>query len=473
MIALSIIAAVVIGTIVFAILSVRKIAKSPEEFIVGGRGFGAVFLWVLLAGEIYTSFTFLGASGWAYNLGAPAFYIMAYGTVGYILGYFLLPRVWRIAKEHGLLTQPDFFAARYNSKPLATLAAVIQCAAIVPYVTLQISALQIFLSIAGEGAIGAEVGAIISFLAIIAFVFLTGLRGTAWASIVKDVFVLGALAFIGIVLPIQFFGSHATMFNQLIQAHPAMLTLQGWTTPKGQLWYISTVLLTGIGYFMGAHSIAATYSAKDELVLRRNAMLLPIYHIIVILVFFAGFAALLLVPGMKAPASDQSYLLVIAKYYPPWVLGFIAGAGALCALVPSTALLLSSASILAKNIGSDVFGIARDDRSRVMLTRAMVVFMGLLALVMWMGFKTTIVQLLLLYYNGVSQFAPAFFFGIFWKVTSRIAVATGLIVGIVVAVSLAALSISPFGINPGFIALALNAMLVVGITLLRRNATAS
>src|SRR5215469_3170263 len=191
MIALSIIIAVVVGTIAFATVSVRRIAKSPQEYIVGGRGFGAVFLWVLLAGEIYTSFTFLGASGWAYNFGAPAFYIMAYGTVGYILGYFLLPRVWKLAKENNLLTQPDFFVARFNSKPLATLAAVIQVFAVIPYVTLQIAALQIFLTIAGEGAIAAREGAVIAFLAIIGFVFMTGLRGTAWASIVKDVLVIG------------------------------------------------------------------------------------------------------------------------------------------------------------------------------------------------------------------------------------------------------------------------------------------
>ena len=34
-----------------------------EEWSVGGRGFGSIFIFLLLAGEIYTTFTFLGASG--------------------------------------------------------------------------------------------------------------------------------------------------------------------------------------------------------------------------------------------------------------------------------------------------------------------------------------------------------------------------------------------------------------------------
>jgi len=37
-----------------------------EQWTVGGRGFGVVLVWLLMAGEIYTTFTFLGASGWAY-----------------------------------------------------------------------------------------------------------------------------------------------------------------------------------------------------------------------------------------------------------------------------------------------------------------------------------------------------------------------------------------------------------------------
>ena len=72
-----------------------------EEWSVGGRGFGTIFVFLLLAGEIYTTFTFLGASGWAYGRGGPAFYILSYGALAYVMGYWLLPAVWRYAKETG------------------------------------------------------------------------------------------------------------------------------------------------------------------------------------------------------------------------------------------------------------------------------------------------------------------------------------------------------------------------------------
>jgi SSS family solute:Na+ symporter len=47
-----------------------------EQWTVGGRGFGMMLVWMLMAGEIYTTFTFLGASGWAYSRGGPVLYIL-------------------------------------------------------------------------------------------------------------------------------------------------------------------------------------------------------------------------------------------------------------------------------------------------------------------------------------------------------------------------------------------------------------
>ena len=467
-VSLGVLATVVAGTVAFALFSMRRISMSPQEYIVGGRGFGAVFLWVLLAGEIYTSFTFLGAAGWAYNFGAPAFYILAYGTIAYVIGYFLLPAIWRVGKERGLLTAPDFFVSQFGSTWLGVLVALIQCTAVIPYVTLQLTGLELFLQIAGYGSIDAQTGAILGFLVITGFVFLTGLRGTAWASIVKDALVLGALVFAGVAIPTQFFGSPAGMFDQVLRAHPDHLTLPV-TGAHNTVWFVSTVLLTAFGFFMGPHSIAATYSAKDDITLRRNAMFLPIYQVVLALAFFAGFSALLIVPGLKGPETDQSFLLIVQRYYPSWVLGFVVAAGALCALVPSTALLLSSASILAKNVVGDAMGLFTDDRSRVRATRAFVVVIALFALVLWVYAKTTLVELLLLYYNGVTQFMPAFVFGFLWKRTNALGVAAGIIGGIALAVTLAALKIDLYGINVGFAGLALNVALLVVVSLVTQK----
>ncbi|MBV8197072.1 MAG: sodium:solute symporter family protein, partial [Candidatus Eremiobacteraeota bacterium] len=223
--ALAIVAVVILGTIAFALLATRRIKMDPQQYIVGGRSFGTIFLLVLLAGEIYTTFTFLGIAGLSYAQGAPAFYIIAYGGCAYVIGYFLAPAVWRVAKERGLLTGADFFKTCYNSRALGVTVALLHFVMIVPYVALQLSGLQILLRIAGYGAYNATATVCIAFIILALFVFSAGLRGTAWASVIKDVFVLCAVAFAGIAIPMRFFGSPARMFDRVMHAHPAMLTL--------------------------------------------------------------------------------------------------------------------------------------------------------------------------------------------------------------------------------------------------------
>ena len=454
-IALTIVGAILIATIAFALFSVRRITMDPQQYIVGGRSFGTILLWVLLAGEIYTSFTFLGASGWAYGLGAPAYYILAYGACAYIIGYFLLPAIWRVGKERGLLTSADFFADRYDSAALGVFTGVTQFLVLIPYVALQLSGLQLLLRMAGYGRVDATFGVSTAFLLIALFVFSAGLRGTAWASIVKDALVLAAVIFAGIVIPVQFFGSPAHMIDQVLRVHPGHLTLLAGTSSHGTIWYVSTVLLTSIGFFMAPHGFSAIYSARSEATLRRNAMFLPFYQVVMLLVILAGLAALLIVPGLSGTAVDQSFLLVVQRYYPPWVMGFVAAAGALAALVPASAQLLGAASIFAKNV-LGVFGIATGDAARTLATRVLVVVVAVLALGYWLEEQRTLVELILIYYNGVVQFLPGVVAAFGFARVSAWSVAAGIATGFALVVFLT-LSGTPLGgVNPGLVALAGN-----------------
>jgi SSS family solute:Na+ symporter len=463
--ALAIVAIVILGTIVLALLAVRRVKMDPQQYIVGGRSFGTIFLWVLLAGEIYTTFTFLGIAGLSYSQGAPAFYVMAYGACAYTIGYFLTPAIWRVGKENNLLTGADFFELRFNSRALGVAVAVLQFVMIVPYVALQLSGLQILLRIAGYGAYDATASVCIAFIVLALFVFSAGLRGTAWASVVKDVFVLGAVIFAGVAIPTRFFGSPKAMFDRVLALHPQMLTLPHGSAFHGTVWFASTVLLSAIGFYMGPHSFNAVYSARSGDTLRRNAMLLPFYQGFLTLMIFAGFSAALINPGLKGTAVDQSFMLVVQHYYPSWVLGLIASAGALAALIPASALLLAGASVITKNVAGDAFGIATSDAARTMLTRVLVLIVALLALMVWLVAQRTVVELLLLYYNGITQFAPGVVASFLWRRVTAWGAAAGIVAGLAVAIPLAAMNIAPLGINAGFIALLANVVVMIGVSL--------
>jgi solute:Na+ symporter, SSS family len=464
-IALAIVGLVVAGTIAFALLGVRRIKMDPQQFIVGGRSFGTILLWVLLAGEIYTTFTFLGIAGLSYAQGAPAYYILAFGTCAYIIGYFLTPAIWRVGKQHNLLTGPDLFELHYNSRALGVGVALLQFAMIVPYVALQLSGLQILLRIAGYGAYDATASVCLAFIVLALFVYSAGLRGTAWASIIKDIFVLGGVVFAGIAIPLRFFGSPRAMFDRVLQVHPQMLVLLPGAAFHGEVWYVSTVLLSALGFFMGPQTFNAVFSARSGDTLRRNAALLPLYQCFLTLMLFAGLSAALIVPGLKGTAVDQSFLLVVQRFYPSWILGLIASAGALAALIPASALILAGSSVITKNVAGDLFGIATGDAARTRLTRALVIVVALLALGVWLVAQKTVVEMLLLYYNGVTQFFPGVAAIFLWPRATAWGVGAGIIAGLAVAIPLAALNETPWGINPGFVGLLANVVVLAVVSL--------
>ncbi|MGC1381445.1 MAG: hypothetical protein WA814_10550 [Candidatus Baltobacteraceae bacterium] len=464
-VALTIVAIVVLGTIGFALLRVRHVEMDPEQYIVGGRSFGTLLLWVLQAGETYTTFTFLGIAGLSYAQGAPALYAMAYGSVAYAIAYFLTPAIWRVGKEHNLLTGADFFETRFDSRALGISVAVLQFVMVVPYVALQLSGLQILLRIAGYGAYDATAAVAIGFMVLALFVFTAGLRGTAWASVVKDVMILGAVFFAGIVIPIHFFGSPAAMLDRLVALHPHMLVLPNAGAFHGTVWFASSVLLSGIGFYMGPQGFNAIYSARSGDALRRNAMLLPFYQALLAMMILAGLAAALIKPGLTGTAVDQSFMLVVQHYYPAWVLGLVAGAGALAALIPASGLILAGASSLTKNVAGDAFGLATSDAARTKLTRVLVLVVALLALLVWLVAQRTVVELLLLYYNGITQFAPGVWATFLWRRVTAWGVGAGIAAGLALAIPLAALGIAPLGVNVGFLGLLVNVAVMVAVSL--------
>jgi SSS family solute:Na+ symporter len=468
-VSLGIVAAVVLGTIAFALIAVRRIGNDPAQFILGGRSFGAVLLWVLMGGEIYTTFTFLGIAGWAYGRGAESYYLLAYGVLAYIAGYLYLPRLWRFATDRQLLTMADFFAARYGSPGfgamVALLSTVVEALAILVYLT----GLQLLLSIAGFGSIDARQAVLLAFVAVTIFVFTAGLRGMAWASIMKDALMIGSVAAVGFVLPIVYFGSPAAMLAHVIAIRPHDFVLGAWTAPSGKMWFISTMLLTGTGFFTGPAAVAATYAAKSEETVRRNAIFLPLYALMIVPVFFAGYTASLILPGLHGTESDTAYLRVLQAHFPVAFLGIVCAGGVLSGLLPSAARLLGAASQLTKNVLGDMLHVAQAGPAQTWATRICILVVALGALLLWLFVKASLVDLLLFAYNGGTQFAPGILLGVFWKRATLWPIAAGLVAGELCALGLTVHPVPLAGLNPGFTALALNVTLAVSLCFATRT----
>ncbi len=474
------IAAAAALALLLGVLAGRGRRRGLEGWSVGGRRFGTVLVFLLMAGEIYTTFTFLGASGYAYGKGAPSYYILAYFPLAYVLSYWMLPPIWRYARAEGLVSQPDFLARKYRSPALGLLAAAVGVVALVPYLVLQLKGLGIIVATASGGVLSAPAGAAGGAAVMTAYVVVSGVHGPASVAAIKDVAILVVVVSLGIFLPVHIAGGIGPMFEAIDHARPGFLAFPA----RGQSlwWFDSTVALTAVGFFMWPHSFASVYTARSETTLRRNAVAAPLYGLLLVFALLIGFAALLRVPGLTGSRIDLALLRVSVAVLPMPLVGAIGAAGVLTALVPGSMMLVSASTILA----NDLWGVARRHQAdaRELAVAAKLFVPAVAAVALWCALAggETIVVLLLLGYALVTQLFPAVIASLaprplFTAGGAFAGVVAG--VAVVVAMTLAGrtpAAIAPFlpravlDLNVGVVALAANVSLAAAVTRITRAA---
>ena len=414
-----------------------------------------MLVWLLMAGEIYTTFTFLGASGWAYSKGGPVLYILAYAPLSYVVSFYILPLISEVGRKYRLQTQADFFQVRYSSNYLPAFVALVGVVSLLPYLQLQLTGLGLIVEVASFGRIHRIPAMVIAFGLAAAFVFVSGVRGVAWVSVIKDLLLLFAAIFVGVAVPYIYFGGIGPMFAALAHAKPNHLTMPGTTTDLGHSWYISSVLLSSVGFYMWPHFFAASFTARSANILRRNAVIMPLYSITMPLMFFVGLSAVLVLPGVGD--SNLVLLAMVRKTFPAWFLGVIGGAGALTAMVAAAIQLLTGATLFAKNLCRPILAPDMTDRQVGQLAKIMVLVLTVSALLLAAHSSATLVSLLLLGYAGVAQLFPGVVLGLFSRRVTTPGVFAGLVTGISVATLLMLTGRDPYmGLNAGFIALCSN-----------------
>jgi SSS family solute:Na+ symporter len=252
------------------------------------------------------------------------------------------------------------------------------------------------------------------------------------------------------------------MFTALIKAKPGYLTMPGGTANLTHSWFISTILVNSL-FFTWPHFFGSMFTAKDGDTVRRNSVIMPLYVIPLVLIIFAGCAAILICPGLAN--GDLALLTAVRKTFPPWLLGVVGGAGALTAMVPAAIQILSASTLLAKNVYRPFFAPGISDEGIGSVARVAVGVITVVALYLSLNSSVTLVGLLILAYSGVTQFAPGIVLGICSRRVTGKGVLAGLLTGIAVAGYLTFTHRDPFlGLNAGFVGLVFNLLVLAAVS---------
>lgn len=469
---LIIVGAYLLVSLFTGVLPSLRISKSVSGYVAGDRSMNVFILYFVLGASIFSSFAFLGGPGWAYSRGAAAFYIIAYGVIGIVPFYFFGPRTWRLGEKYGYVTQAELLADRFDSKFMSVMLALLSVVVFIPYLTLQMVGAGYVLNVISEGMIPYWLGAGVTYLVVLIYVYFSGVMGVGWSNAFQGMFMMVMAWVLGIYLPNTLYGGIGEMFTAIMEnGKTSMLEAPG-LAADGSPWswwgFSSAVLVSAFGFSMWPHLFMRSYAAKSARSLRLSVVLYPTFLIFLVPILMIGFSAVVAFPGVEQADTILPYILMQLDL-PAFVVGLFC-AGALAASMSSgDAMLHSAASIGIRDGISQLVKEPLSDKKERLLIQISVVIIGLIAYLFAVVIDVSIVDLLLGSYGGVAQIFPIVFVMFYWRRATKAGALAGLFGGILVnTICLVFPEIKPFPMHEGIYGLIVNTALLVSISLLTK-----
>ena len=323
-------------------------SETAEEWGLGGRSFGTWITWFLVGGDFYTAYTVIAVPALVYATGAYGLFALPYTIIVYPFVYAVMPRLWQLAKAGGHLTAADLVRARFDSRPLEVAVAATGLLAIIPYIALQLVGIRTVLEAVGLEALGlpGEVPLVVAFVSLAAYTWLGGLHAPALTAFLKDAMIYLVVIAAVTVIPLHL-GGYGAMFaaaSARMRPPPA-----GHVLGAGQaVPYATLALSSALAAFLYPHTLTGVLAARDADTLRRNAVMLPAYTLLLGLIAMLGLMAH--AAGIVTRQSTAVVPLLFLRIFPGWFAGFAFAAIAVGALVPAAVMAVGAANLVTRNL---------------------------------------------------------------------------------------------------------------------------
>ena len=405
-----------------------------NEWGLGGRRFGAWISWFLIGGDLYTAYTLIAVPAAVYARGAFGFFAIPYTIIIYPFLFLVFPRLWQVTNKHNYLTAGDFVRGRYGNRWLELAIAFTGILATMPYIALQLVGIE--KAIGGLGFHGegwsAHLPLTIAFVILAFYTYQSGLRAPAMIAFVKDIMIYIFILAAVIVIPAQL-GGYGVIFDAAQAAFAKKGGGAGLTLAPGQIMpYITLAIGSAMALFLYPHSLTGILSASRPDAIRRNAIALPAYSLLLGLVGLLGLMAY--AAGIEVKNPSDVVPLLILKSFPDWFAGFCFAAIAIGALVPAAVMSIGAANTFTRNVWKPLVdpNITPSEETFIAKLVSLVVKVGALAVIVFVPTQSAI-DLQLLGGVWMIQCFPAIVFGLYTRWFNGCALiagwATGMIMG--------------------------------------------
>ena len=322
-----------------------EVKEHLDEWGLGGRQFGTWITWFLIGGDFYTAYTVIAVPALVYAVGAYGFFALPYTIIVYPFVFAVMPILWKVAHANGYVTSADVVHGIYGSRALELAVALTGLIATMPYIALQLIGMGVVIKAMG---LTGEAPIIIAFIVLALYTYSSGLRAPALIAFVKDIMIYIVVLVAVVVVPVKL-GGYGAVFAAANDAFTAKGGATGLTLKDSQyLAYATLAFGSALAAFMYPHTLTGVFASKSADTIRKNAILLPAYTLLLGLIALLGYMAY--AAHLKLSSPNDAVPMLFKTLFPEWFAGFAFAAIAIGALVPAAVMSIGAANLFTRNV---------------------------------------------------------------------------------------------------------------------------
>ncbi|WP_394779325.1 monocarboxylate uptake permease MctP [Undibacterium sp.] len=398
-----------------------------DEWGLGGRNFGTWITWFLVGGDFYTAYTVIAVPALVYAVGAYGFFALPYTILVYPIVFVIMPKLWHAAAKAGHVTAGDVVFGRYKSRPLELAISLTGVVATMPYIALQLIGMEVVIKALG---LTGELPLAAAFVILALYTYSAGLRAPALIAFVKDLMIYIVVIVAVVLVPMKL-GGYGAVFSSASEAFAAKGGATGLTLkPQQMLPFASLALGSALAAFMYPHTLTGIFAAKSADTIRKNAIFLPAYTVLLGLIALLGFMAY--AAKITVATNNDVVPALFNALFPAWFSGFAFAAIAIGALVPAAVMSIGAANLFTRNFWKAYVdpAVTPAGEAKVAKIVSLVVKVGALVFILFLPTKFAL-DLQLLGGVWILQTFPAVVFGLFFGWFGSGALLAGWAAGIV------------------------------------------
>src|SRR6201990_444008 len=382
-----------------------------DEWGLGGRQFGTWITWFLVGGDFYTAYTVIAVPALVYSVGAFGFFALPYTIIVYPFVFAVMPLLWKVAHANGHVTAADVVHGTYGSRALELAVALTGIVATMPYIALQLIGMGVVIKAMG---LTGELPIIAAFVILALYTYSSGLRAPALIAFVKDIMIYIVVLVAVVIVPAKL-GGYGAVFSAANDAFKAKGGATGLLLkPSQYLPYATLALGSALAAFMYPHTLTGVFASKSADTIRKNAVLLPAYKLLLGLIALLGYMAY--AAHVKVETPNDVVPALFKALFPSWFAGFAFSAIAIGALVPAAVMSIGAANLFTRNVWKSYVNanITHAGEAAVAKIVSLVVKVGALAFILFLPTQYAL-DLQLLGGLWILQTFPALVFGLYTR----------------------------------------------------------